>query len=148
MNFDFSWKMSCCCLNIYGFAFLAIIVAFAYKKYRSWSSSLPRPDIDEQFFWGRGDVKDYKEDTSIKPFKVDITQQVIDRLKGKLDDAPKAQEPLEGVGFEYGFNGNKLDQIVDYWSNTYLKKWSERQEFLNQYPQFKTQIQGYFKIFI
>ena len=132
----------CCCLSTYGLAFVAIIVAFGYKKYRSWTKSLPRPDIDEQFFWGRGDGKDHKEDTSIKPFKVEITQKVIDRLKGKLDDAPKAEEPLEGVGFQYGFNGHKLDQIVEYWSNTYLKKWNERQEFLNQYPQFKTQIQG------
>ena len=135
--------MSCCCFSTYLLAFVAIIVGFGYKKYRSWSKSLPRPHIDEQFFWGRGDGKDYKEDTAIKPFKVEITQKVIDRLKGKLDDSPKAEEPLEGVGFQYGFNGHKLDQVVDYWSNTYLKKWSERQDFLNQYPQFKTQIQGY-----
>ena len=142
-------------------AVLVIVIAFSIQKYRSWSTSLPRPDIDEKFYWGRGDGKYYKESAEIRPFKVithhnefihcehstfnsqvDFSATVIDRLKAKLDDAPKAELPLEGVGFQYGFNGNKLNEIVEYWSKTYLSKWSERQSLLNQYPQFKTQIQG------
>lgn len=51
-------------------------------------------------------------------------------------------EPLEGVNFEYGFNSNHLKKIVSYWKDTYLPKWNERQQFLNQFSHFKTQIQG------
>lgn len=67
---------------------------------------------------------------------------MISKLKSRLEDAAPFTEPLEGVAFEYGFNTNKLKEVVDYWKNTYIPKWPERQEFLNQFSHFKTQIQG------
>lgn len=52
-------------------------------------------------------------------------------------------KPLEDVQFQYGFNTNKLKSVVGYWRDTYLAKWNtERQNYLNKFPQFKTQIQG------
>lgn len=67
---------------------------------------------------------------------------MIKKLKTRLDDAGPFTEPLEDVAFEYGFNSKRLQEVLDYWKNSYLPKWTERQEFLNQFPQFKTQIQG------
>lgn len=67
---------------------------------------------------------------------------MIKKLKSRLDDAGPFTAPLEGVAFEYGFNSNRLQEVLDYWKNSYLPKWTERQEFLNQIRQFKTQIQG------
>lgn len=67
---------------------------------------------------------------------------MISKLKSRLEDAGPFTEPLEGVAFEYGFNSNQLVKILNFWKGSYLPKWSERQSFLNQFPQFKTQIQG------
>lgn len=47
---------------------------------------------------------------------------------------------MESVGFEYGFNNNYLKKVVDHWQNKY--DFAAKQNYLNQYPQFKTNIQG------
>ncbi|XP_053696692.1 juvenile hormone epoxide hydrolase 1-like [Sabethes cyaneus] len=93
-------------------------------------------------YWGPGDGKNYKEDTTIKPFKINYSNEVIDKLRAKLNDVPKFSKPLEGTAFQYGFNSNRLLEIITYWKTNYLAKWNEREKFLNQFPQFKTQIQG------
>lgn len=36
-------------------------------------------DLNE--YWGRGDVKNYKEDTTIKPFKISYSAEVSTRKK-------------------------------------------------------------------
>lgn len=56
--------------------FISLIAAFFYQKYQSLSRNLPKPDFDLQEFWGKGDFKDYKEDISIKPFKVAYSNEV------------------------------------------------------------------------
>lgn len=48
--------------------------------------------------------------------------------------------PLEGVQQQYGFNTNALKPILKYWELEY--DWQAREKFLNQFPQFKTNIQG------
>jgi len=93
-------------------------------------------------FWGKGDVAKYKEDKSIKPFKVSYSADVINRIVKQLDETTAFTSPLEDTAFEYGFNTKRLQEILKYWKGTYLPKWTEREQFLNQYPQFKTQIQG------
>ncbi|CAG2183709.1 unnamed protein product, partial [Oppiella nova] len=49
-------------------------------------------------------------------------------------------EPIAGTQFNYGFNGDYLKKIVDYWRNTY--DWRKYESQLNQFPQYKTQING------
>jgi juvenile hormone epoxide hydrolase len=49
---------------------LLLIIAFFYQTYQKLSKNLPKPDYDLKQFWGKGDVKNYKEDLTIKPFKV------------------------------------------------------------------------------
>lgn len=71
-----------------------------------------------------------------------IEFKTISKLSHRLEDAAPFTDPLEDVAFEYGFNSKRLQEIITYWKKTYLPKWSQRQTFLNQYPQFKTQIQG------
>ncbi|XP_055594688.1 juvenile hormone epoxide hydrolase 1-like [Uranotaenia lowii] len=124
------------------FGAIVLLVAFSYKQYRDMSSPLPVPELDLKQYWGPGDGKSYKEDTSIKPFKVAYSAEVIEKLRSKLSDAPNFAKPLEGVGFEYGFNSNRLQEILKYWRTDYLGKWTDREKFFNQYPHFKTQIQG------
>lgn len=50
------------------------------------------------------------------------------------------QTPLEGIQQQYGINTNLLKEILNFWKTKY--NWKEREQFLNQYPQFKTNIQG------
>ncbi|KAL7031273.1 hypothetical protein ACKWTF_006950 [Chironomus riparius] len=121
---------------------LALAIAFSYQTYRDISKPYPIPELDLNEYWGRGDVKNYKEDTTIKPFKISYSAEVIKRLTDKLDDAPAFAEPLEDTAFEYGFNTKHLQKILNYWKGQYLPKWNEREQFLNQFPQFTTQIQG------
>lgn len=66
----------------------------------------------------------------------------IDDLKADLSRPLNLHEPLEGAGFEYGFNSKKLKSVVKFWRDDYLTRWDKRQAFLNSFPQFKTQIQG------
>lgn len=47
---------------------------------------------------------------------------------------------LEGVNFEYGFNTAFLQKVLDYWMNSY--NWRKRENHLNTFPQFKTNING------
>jgi juvenile hormone epoxide hydrolase len=112
---------------------------------------------DENEFWGRGDVIHYKEDKAIRAFKINYSEEVnsfvfgckfhflfSQVIKGLSDQLSKTKipEPLEGAMFEYGFNGNHFKKVLSYWKGEYLTKWSERQEYLNQFPQFTTNIQG------
>lgn len=70
--------------------------------------------------------------------------QIIDQLKAQLNLSNVIlPEPLEGVNFEYGFNTNKLREIVEYWGTTYIDKWYQKREFhIGKYPLYATKIQG------
>lgn len=124
------------------FVISALLVAVLFKQYLDLTATLPIPDIDYKEYWGPGDPKNYRESTEIKPFKISYGKDAIDALRAKLADIPKLATPLEGVAFQYGFNSDRLRQILEYWRSDYLDRWDERQQYLNQFPQFKTQIQG------
>ncbi|KAL1508971.1 hypothetical protein ABEB36_003783 [Hypothenemus hampei] len=117
---------------ILAFTFYSVITI--YTKL----STVPKTPVYEDIWWGKGDPA--KENTNIKPFKVDISKEIIDDLKYRLQHAVPFQQPLEGVKQHYGMNTNLLTKIVDYWKNNY--NWTERQEFLNQFPQYTISIQG------
>lgn len=120
-----------------------LLTAVLFKQYKELSAPMPVPELNLKRYWGPGDEKQYKEDVSIKPFKIDYGPEVIDRLRTKLNDVPVLTPPLEGIGFEYGFNTNRLKDVLKYWRTSYLDKWaSGRQKYLNQFPHFHTQIQG------
>ncbi|KAI4471858.1 epoxide hydrolase 1-related [Holotrichia oblita] len=99
---------------------------------------VPPLPVLENTWWGPGDPK--KVDTSIRPFKINIPQKVIDDLNQRLQNARPFTPPLEGIQHQYGINTKLLSEVVEFWKTKY--NWKERQTFLNQYPQFKTNIQG------
>ncbi|XP_065092832.1 juvenile hormone epoxide hydrolase-like [Ochlerotatus camptorhynchus] len=121
---------------------LTLLVAVLVKVYFDLSAPAQVPDIDFGEYWGPGDAKNYKENVIVNPFKLAYGEEVIGKLKSKLEDVPNLAEPLEGAAFQYGFNSKRLREILDYWRTDYLGRWNERQEYLNKFPQFKTQIQG------
>ena len=119
-----------------------LLLGLFLKQCYDLVKELPVPEVDYLEYWGPGSRDRYDENTKVKPFELAYGKEVIDELKGKLEKIPNLVEPLEGVNFEYGFNSKRLRQILQYWRSDYLERWDERQKYLNQFPQFKTQIQG------
>jgi pimeloyl-ACP methyl ester carboxylesterase len=94
-------------------------------------------------WWGRG--KQTKDDETITKFKIDIPQDVLTDLKSRLAKT-KFSEPLEDATFRYGFNANKLQEVVTYWRDKY--DWRKTEKELNKYPHYRTQIDGIMVHFI
>ncbi|CAG9792548.1 unnamed protein product [Diatraea saccharalis] len=97
----------------------------------------PLPEVDLNAWWGLGEPK---EDTAITPYNIKFTQPVIKDLKDRLKNRQQFTPPLEGVAFEYGFNTKTLDSWATYWMEKY--NFTERENFFNQYPHYRTKIQG------
>lgn len=66
--------------------------------------------------------------------------KVLEDLKYRLDHTIPFQEPLENVTQGYGISTNFLETFVEFWKTKY--NWREREEYLNQYSQYVTRIQG------
>jgi len=114
-------------------------IGFIAFKIHSLSQPPPLPKLDENAYWGPGKPP-AKEDTSIKPFKINVPDEVLKDLKTRLETTRPLTPPLEGIQQQYGFNTNLLNKIVNYWKKDY--KWREREVFLNKFPQFTTNVQG------
>ncbi|RVE45004.1 hypothetical protein evm_010322 [Chilo suppressalis] len=116
---------------------LIAVVAFLPIYLLYLKSPPPLPEVDLNAWWGHGEPK---EDSAIKPYKIKFTESVVKDLKDRLKSRRPFTPPLEGVAFEYGFNTNTLDSWATYWLEKY--NFTERENFLNQYPHYKTNIQG------
>lgn len=66
--------------------------------------------------------------------------QLLEDLSHRLNRTRPFHPPLEGIGFEYGFNTNFLQTVLDFWKTKY--SWKDRQAYLNSLPQFTTEVQG------
>ncbi|KAI8423871.1 hypothetical protein MSG28_012872 [Choristoneura fumiferana] len=113
-----------------------LIYVVFFKKPKP-EPELPKLDVNE--WWGPIDLKG-KEDTSIRPFKVEFSDDMIKDLRQRLSNHRSWTPPLEDAAFTYGFNSDHINSWLDYWKDEYNFK--EREQFLNQFPQFKTNIQG------
>lgn len=121
--------------------FIVLVAIIGTATWFALPSILPAspPKLDPNEWWGPSDLKG-KVDASIKPFEVKFTDEMIKDLKTRLQNHKNFVPPLEDVGFEYGFNTKQIDAWVKYWSEEY--KFAEREKFFNQFPQYKTNIQG------
>jgi len=97
----------------------------------------PAPVMDEPY-WGPG--KPVKDDTAIKPFKINIDNKVLEDLKSRLTKHRALTPSLETTAQDYGINSKLLKDIVTYWIEKY--DWRKREAFLNKFPQFTTKVQG------
>lgn len=107
----------------------------------------PLPNIDTTKNWGSGEGETIVDSELIEDFAVDFESKesrLIEFLRKTLENGSvNAASPLNGIGFEYGVNSVGFNDFLDFWANNYLSRWSERQKFLNGFPQFTTEIQGY-----
>ncbi|EFA00569.1 Juvenile hormone epoxide hydrolase 1-like Protein [Tribolium castaneum] len=118
--------------------FIVLLIALAIGNVIYKINTKESVKVPPETWWGPGDPS--KEDTRIVPFKIQVPNQILEDLRQRLKNARKFAPPLEGVHQHYGINTNLLKEIVNYWLTKY--DWRERENFLNQYPQFKTNIQG------
>ncbi|XP_053620292.1 juvenile hormone epoxide hydrolase-like isoform X2 [Plodia interpunctella] len=113
-----------------------VVLGLTYWLFLQPSPPIPTLDYDE--WWGPETSR--KVDRGVTPFNITFSDDMINDLKYRLKNHVPFSPPLDGVGFEYGFNTNILDEWVDYWAQKYPFKQKER--FLNKFPQYKTNIQG------
>lgn len=129
-------------LKAFGYA-AVIFAVIAYLGYQKLFAPLPLPQIDTNKYWGPSSSVNRVDKSEVKPFKIDYSADVIAKLRNRLGEPLNLVEPLEDVGFRYGFNKYKLEEMIKYWRDDYLPRWDQRQQFLNGLPQFTTTIQGF-----
>lgn len=97
----------------------------------------PPPEVKD-YWWGRGKIG--QDNPKIRPLTINVSEEVLTDLKARLDKPHRFTEPLEGIGFQYGFNTDYLKKVIRFWREEY--DWRAEEKRLNQWPHFKTQIQG------
>ncbi|NP_001161902.1 juvenile hormone epoxide hydrolase-like protein 5 precursor [Tribolium castaneum] len=116
---------------------LVIITVLTAYQISKLFETPPVPKL-ENTWWGPRDPS--KEDTAIKPFKINVSDEILKDLQHRLANARPLVPPLEGAQQHYGMNTKLLGKIIDHWRTKY--NWREREKFLNQYPQFTVSVQG------
>jgi pimeloyl-ACP methyl ester carboxylesterase len=70
---------------------------------------------------------------------IDIPQATLDDLRERLARTRWPDE-VEGAGWDYGTNLVYLKELVDYWQHEF--DWRTQEKKLNEFAQFRTQIDG------
>ena len=76
---------------------------------------------------------------SVKPFKIEVRQTVLDDLKQRLANTRWPDE-IEAAGWNYGTNEAYLKELVTYWQHDF--DWRQQETALNQFEHFKTELDG------
>jgi pimeloyl-ACP methyl ester carboxylesterase len=76
---------------------------------------------------------------AVVPYRINVPDAVLNDLKDRLARTRFPSE-IEGSGWDYGTNLAYLRELVTYWQTTF--NWREQERMLNQFPQFKTTIEG------
>src|SRR3989440_1075434 len=76
---------------------------------------------------------------SIQPFKIAISQVTLDDLQDRLART-RWIDGGEASGWTYGVDQAYMKELLDHWQHTY--DWREHEEALNQFAQFKAEIDG------
>jgi len=74
------------------------------------------------------------------PFICAIPQDNINDLKARLHRTRWPDE-IEGSGWKSGTSKNYLQELCEYWADTYL--WQDTEEEINEHPNFLAEIDGY-----
>jgi len=73
----------------------------------------------------------------VKPFKVDISDQIIKDIYDKVKKYPWHEMPNDG-GWEYGTNLDYMKEISKYWVNEF--DWRKHEAEINKYSNFTTEV--------
>ena len=64
---------------------------------------------------------------------------MLDDLRRRIE-SHRWLKPIPETKFNYGFNGEYLKEVVDYWQTQF--DWRRQESELNKYSQYTTQING------
>lgn len=81
----------------------------------------PPSDIEDGVgWWGRGlpEVSGSKLDTSVRKFRVNVSDDVLGDLKTRLQNT-RFVDRVEDAGFHYGFDSDYMKQVQRYWLEKY-----------------------------
>lgn len=78
-------------------------------------------------------------DAPILPFEISIPDEAIADLKRRLANT-RMPDQIANTSWEYGTDSRYLSELLDYWQNDY--DWRQQESLLNQFDQFKTEIDG------
>ncbi|XP_077298291.1 juvenile hormone epoxide hydrolase 2-like [Arctopsyche grandis] len=129
--------MDCCCSCWAVYGILGLILAWIGSKILGAFPPSKMPHIPKDTYWGPGEPSNV--DKTIKPFKIQFSKEMISDLIGRLKNT-RNSESYENTQFQYGFNSKALKNVIEVWTEKY--DFAERENYLNQFPQFKTNIQG------
>jgi len=73
----------------------------------------------------------------VKPFKVDISDQIIQNIYDKVKKYPWHEMPNDG-GWEYGTNLDYMKEISKYWVSEF--DWRKHEREINKFPNFITKV--------
>ncbi|GAB2967674.1 epoxide hydrolase [Amycolatopsis acidiphila] len=73
------------------------------------------------------------------PFRIDIPQARLDDLHARLD-LTRWPDELPGVGWDHGVPLDYLKDLARHWRHEY--DWRAQERRLNEFPQFRTEIDG------
>lgn len=76
---------------------------------------------------------------SVETFKIKIPEKVLDDLQERLARTRWTDE-IPGAGWDYGTNLDYLKELVDYWQTRF--DWRAQEAKLNQFAQFRAEIDG------
>ena len=73
----------------------------------------------------------------INPFKVNISNQVLDSIYAKVKKYPWHEMPDDG-GWKYGTNLDYMKEITNYWVSDF--DWRKHEAHINNFSNFKTEV--------
>jgi Epoxide hydrolase N terminus len=80
---------------------------------------------------------------SVHSFKVSVTQETLDDLRGRLARTRFPDQVSEAV-WDYGDNLAYMRELVDYWRDGF--DWRAQEEIINRLDHFRTEIDGFGKL--
>ena len=75
----------------------------------------------------------------IKTFKVDISDEILQKIYSKVKNYPWHEMPDDG-GWDYGTNLDYMKELSKYWVEKF--NWRKTEEKINKFKNFKTNIDG------
>ena len=87
---------------------------------------------------GAGEVS-AADPAAIRPFKINVPQPVLDDLRERLARTRYPDE-IEDAGWDYGVNRAYMKDLMEYWRTKF--DWRAQERRLNEFDQFKTNIDG------
>jgi len=75
-----------------------------------------------------------------EPIRIDVAQATLSRIDRRLAETRIGYAPNDDAGWKYGTDAHYLGELVAYWRDLY--DWRAEEARLNQWPQFRANIDG------